>query len=331
MDRAIAIGTSHGGVDALRIFVSGLPKDFDQPVFVVLHVGSAPSMLPSLLSAAGPLVATHACDGEEIRKGHIYVAPPDHHMLVEGRHIRLSRGPRENWARPAIDPLFRSVAKTFDGNAIGIILTGNLNDGTAGLYEIRNRGGVAIIQDPGEAEAPSMPQSAVENVGADFVVQVSEMPALVARLTKKAEKNPDEPAGGPLMPNHEWDFKQPVAQTCPECGGAMRTEGLGNLTQYRCHIGHVMTAEVLAQAQRQTLGDRIASCIRAAREHSELCREIAAKYESRGGHGPAVQWRKAADQSDERARILAGLEENGWIRPTSGLAADQKEISEFAE
>src|SRR5215469_11668330 len=150
MAGVVAIGASQGGVDALRELVAALPQSFKTPVLVVLHIGSSRSILPGILSDLDDISASHASDGERIRNGHIYVAPPDHHMLVSDGHIRLSRGPRENWARPAIDPLFRSVANAFGADAIGVVLTGNLNDGTSGLYEIKRCRGVTIVQDPAD-------------------------------------------------------------------------------------------------------------------------------------------------------------------------------------
>ena len=318
MPGVIAIGASHGGVEALRSLIAALPHGFDFPILVVQHIGASRSMLPSILSDVDDICASHAVDGEAIRAGHIHVAPPDHHMLVTDGHITLSRGPRENWARPAIDPLFRTVAHAFGPEAIGVILTGNLNDGTAGLYEIKRCGGIAIVQDPDEAEASSMPRSALENVAVDYRLPVTEIPDVLAKLTSKPQEKRKGPAGVPVMPMQDEIFTRPVAQTCPECGGAMREERLGTLLQFRCHIGHVMTAQVLATAQLEILDNDISRCVMAAHERSELCREIARKRDSQGSGVDAQNWRLAAEQASERARVLAGFAEKQWIDPTNG-------------
>ena len=139
--KIVVIGASEGGVEALCAVASGLPAGFAAAVFVVLHVGAHRSQLPSLLTESGPLSAKHAENGEAIRTGCIYVAPSDHHLVLEPGRIRLTRGPRENWARPSIDPLFRSAAATYGPDVIGAILTGGLNDGAAGLYEVGRHGG----------------------------------------------------------------------------------------------------------------------------------------------------------------------------------------------
>ncbi|MBV9330215.1 MAG: chemotaxis protein CheB, partial [Alphaproteobacteria bacterium] len=161
MPRIVVIGASQGGVEALHGLVERLPGDFAAPILVVIHVGAGPSILPSILNDIGRLNASHVKNGDAIRPGHIHVAPPDHHLIVVDGRLELSRGPRENWTRPAIDPLFRSAAEAYGADVIGVILSGGMNDGTAGLYEIKRRGGIAVVQDPDEAEAPSMPQSAI--------------------------------------------------------------------------------------------------------------------------------------------------------------------------
>src|SRR5262245_61653566 len=172
----VVIGTSSGGLAALRQLVSHLPGDLPAAVFVVQH--SSPhthSLVPSLLSRAGPLLAQHAVNGEPIRLGRIYVAPPNHHMVIEDGRVRLTQGPRENRFRPAIDPLFRTAAYTYGPRVVGVILTGALDDGTAGLWAVKDRGGVALVQEPDEAMYPSMPLSALRHVKVDQTLPVAEI------------------------------------------------------------------------------------------------------------------------------------------------------------
>lgn len=177
----IAIGTSAGGVEALKTLVSGFPPDLAASIFVVLHVSpSYPSVLPDILTRFGPLPAVHARNGDAILPGRIYVAPPDHHLTMEPGFIRTVRGPRENGHRPAVDPLFRAAARTYGPRAVGVVLTGALDCGTAGLMSIKAHGGVAIVQDPNEALSPEMPQNAIKHVRVDHVLPLAKISSLLA-------------------------------------------------------------------------------------------------------------------------------------------------------
>lgn len=322
MARIVAIGASQGGVEALHRLALGLPGDFPAPVLVVVHIGAGPSLLPSILNDLGRLRASHALNGERIEPGRIYVATPDHHMLVAGGRIELLRGPRENWTRPAIDPLFRSVAEFYRDEAIGVLLTGGLNDGTAGLYEIKRRGGIAIVQDPADAEAPSMPRSAVENVDVDFCVPLREIPDLLVRLVREPKPKEHEHSGVRVMEPSEQGLESPVAQTCPECGGAMREDSVGTLTQFRCHIGHVMTANVLASAQLEILERDLSSVLRMLNERAELCRDLANKNAAKGDAKGHALWSRAAEEAANREEAIRRMTEAEWIRPES-LAAGE--------
>jgi len=182
----VVIGASAGGVRALRLLVSHFRPDFPAPLLVVQHIGAYRSLLPQLLSRSGPLPATHAVDGEAIEPGRIVVAPPDRHMLVEGRAIRLARGAKEHHTRPAIDPLFRSAAASFGPFTIGVLLTGLLDDGTMGLKAVKRRGGVAVVQDPSDAEMPGMPLSALRAETVDYSVGLAQMGPLIASLVAEA-------------------------------------------------------------------------------------------------------------------------------------------------
>jgi len=223
MARIVVVGASQGGVEALHSLVGALPEEFTAPVLIVQHIGSSPSMLPSILNDADGCRAAFAKQGEDLREGRIYVAPPDYHMMLRDGQLELSRGPRENWSRPAVDPLFRTAAQYYGTDVIGVVLSGRLNDGTSGLYEIKRQGGIAVVQTPGEAQAPDMPQSALDNVAIDYCLSVAEMPRLLMRLTAnggnlKSQQSPRVTT----MAQEQFDI--PTAQTCPECGGAMRQE-----------------------------------------------------------------------------------------------------------
>jgi two-component system, chemotaxis family, protein-glutamate methylesterase/glutaminase len=182
----IVIGASAGGVEALRSLAAGLPADLPAAVFVVLHLApDAPSILPDLLSRAGPLPALHPpADGAGLRfqPGHVYVAPPGRHMVIDGDVVRAVASAKENGLRPAVDTLFRSAARHHGRHVIGVVLTGALDDGTAGLEDVKREGGLAIVQDPGDALFPSMPTSALQRVAVDHRVPLAGIPSLLARL-----------------------------------------------------------------------------------------------------------------------------------------------------
>jgi two-component system chemotaxis response regulator CheB len=180
----VVIGASYGGVEAMQKLFANLPATIPAAILTVLHVGPHPSQVPDLLNGCSALAAHHARHGEPIRAGNIYVAPPDHHLLVRRGHVVLSRGPRVNWARPAIDPLFRSAAKTHGAGVVGIVLTGRLNDGTAGLYEVKRHGGITIVQDPSDALCPAMPTSALKYVEVDHCIPLAGMPRVLFQVCK---------------------------------------------------------------------------------------------------------------------------------------------------
>jgi two-component system chemotaxis response regulator CheB len=180
----VVVGASLGGVGALQELTAGFDIGIPAAFFVVQHIGRHRSVLPALLNQCSVLPAVHAYDGQPFRPGHIYVAPPDHHLCLTPHLIRLSRGPRENFTRPAIDPLFRSAARCHGPKVVGVLLTGRLSDGAAGLHEIRARGGLAVVQSPMDAACPDMPVNALRHAGADHVLPLAAMPGLIARLVQ---------------------------------------------------------------------------------------------------------------------------------------------------
>ncbi len=183
----VVIGASAGGVEALGEIVAELPGDLVASIFVVLHIPpSGTSVLPAILMRRGELPASHAVDGEEIGHGHIYIAPPDHHLFLQSESVRVVRGPKENGYRPAIDPLFRSAAHSFGPRVVGVVLSGALDDGTAGLAVIKEAGGCTLVQDPVEALYPNMPSSAIECVTPDRVLRARELGHAIVDLATDA-------------------------------------------------------------------------------------------------------------------------------------------------
>lgn len=181
----VVVGASAGGVQALRELVAELPAQCDASILVVLHTGAGKSLLPNVLTRAGVMEATHAIQGEPLLPGHIYVAPPDHHMLIDGSHIQLTHGPRENHSRPAIDPLFRSAARAYGPQVVGVVLSGALSDGTSGLAMIKEHGGVTIVQDPQDAIVDSMPTSVLRVLEPDYVLPAFEIGRLLRHLVMR--------------------------------------------------------------------------------------------------------------------------------------------------
>lgn len=254
----IVIGASAGGLEVLKQLFSRLPADLPVPVFVAMHVAAYHhSYLPEILTKIGPLPAVHPEDGEEIQNGMVYVAPPDHHLLIDDGYVAVKKGPKENGFRPSIDALFRSAAYSHGPGTIGIVLSGALHDGASGLWSIKRLGGIAIVQDPFEAEYASMPRSALEYVEADYKVRSTEIGQLLARLVQ--EQSVEEVRMGP---NKEKGVEQRIATevqiaagsnvsqknilelgeltpfACPECHGALVRIKEGKLSRYRCHTGH---------------------------------------------------------------------------------------------
>ncbi len=278
-----------------------------------------PANFPSLLNAAGVTPAKHGEDGEAIRPGRIYVAPPDRHMIVADGCIRLTRGPKENWARPAIDPLFRSASENYGPAAIGVILTGNLNDGCAGLYEIKRRGGAAIGQDPEDATNPDMPRSAAMHVALDHCAPLAAIPALLKRLVTEEEgavtiAPPQKaPENGHAAINGE-EFDRQITVTCPDCGGALRRSAVGPIVKYACYIGHIYTAEAMAAAQFDEMERVMRSAERILNERAEFCRQMAERADP-SGEADCELWRAASREALTRAYTLRDFVEQDWITP----------------
>jgi two-component system chemotaxis response regulator CheB len=291
-------------------------------MLVVLHIGAHRSELPTLLNAVGALPAKHAEDGEMIKPGHIYVAPPDRHMTVARGRLQLLRTPKVNWARPAIDPLFRSVAKGYGPGAVGVILTGNLNDGSLGLGEIKRWGGIAIAQDPHDAAYPEMPESAATHVALDYRVSIAQMSNLLIRLVNAEDGKELVMPITPAQPDAEADpqiidgqpFERPIAVTCPECGGALHASGDGEIIKFGCHIGHSYTAEIMATAQFDEMERTMRAAVRFLNERAEFCLQMAEHARLKQPHNSAA-WQAASKQALDRAYKLRDLVEQDWITP----------------
>ncbi len=280
----VVIGASSGGLDALRTIAAALPVDFPAPVAVVLHAApESPGLLPQILDRAGPLPALTAVTGQRLDPGRIYVAPPDFHLLLEPGRLRITRGPRENRFRPAIDPLFRSAAQVYGPAAIGVILTGNLDDGTAGLWAIKQLGGVAVVQDPADALFPSMPWHAIRHVAVDHVVPLHGIAPLLASLVVKpiAARTTTTPprhldleiriaAEDDPIPAGVETMGPPSAFACPDCHGVLRETIESGRVRFRCHTGHAHSVESLLAEIGESIEAALWNAIRAMQEGALL-------------------------------------------------------------
>ena len=264
----IVIGASAGGVQALKSLLSYIPASLDAAVFVVLHTTPhQPGALPRVLSFTRGLPVANGEDGEPIRHGRVYLAPPDRHLLIEHGHIHLSAGPKENRSRPAINPLFRSAALAYGPRVIGVILTGLLDDGTLGLWEIKRRGGTAIAQEPDEAEHEQMPRSAIQNVSVDYRVPLNEIAPLLISLTKEPIEIRDE------RPRLSMNAEN-TNLTCPECHGPLQRLTYERLTELRCRIGHAYSPESVLVAHDEAEERILWSAVQTIEEGADLANQL---------------------------------------------------------
>ena len=311
------IGASAGGVETLRRLIAQLPADYPGAVFVVLHISShGTSMLPGILGRVSRLPVTHAVDGEQIERRHVYVAPPDYHLLLEDGRVRLDRGPRENGHRPAVDPLFRTASAAYDGRVVGVVLSGTLDDGTDGMRAVVRQGGVGIAQDPEEALYRTMPESAIEYGGAGEVMRVDD---IAARLTELAtEGRPPRPPGreenvstndGPAL---TADDDQVAFLTCPDCGGVLSEIDDHGIVRFRCQIGHQYSEQSLIALHPERLEYALWMAVRALKERADLSTRVAQRFRDRGNARTARRFERDAEQSREAMttlrRTIAALE-----------------------
>jgi two-component system chemotaxis response regulator CheB len=288
----VVIGASAGGIEAVSAILANLPADLAAAVMVVLHTAPhGPSVLPAVFSRAGKLPAQHPYHGEKFRQGRVYVAPPDHHLLISGGHLLVVKGPTENHTRPAIDPLFRSAALNGGARVIGVVLTGYLDDGTAGLAAIKARGGVAIVQDPDDAREPSMPLNALEHVQADRVLPAAQIGPAIAGLV--GERVPAAPAASRALEIetriaaaeadmlHERpgtaELGPPSPFSCPECSGVLFEMAGMNPLRFRCRTGHAYSAKSLMADQTSALEGALWTALRALEESAALARRVASQ------------------------------------------------------
>lgn len=319
----VVIGASAGGVDALRTVVGMLPADLPATVLVVLHVPPyGVSVLPQILDRSGALPARHAVSGDRLLPGQVLVAPPDHHLVVDGDRVMLSRGPRENGHRPAVDVLFRTAAETAGSAVVAVVLSGALDDGAAGLIAVRRRSGAIVVQDPAEAMYPGMPTSALQHVTVDHVGPVHGLAFVINRLVR-AERGPSFPSpaelpgaepGTPLVGAGVGSAPDPVgtasAYSCPDCGGPLLEVADGGHIRYRCRVGHVWSSDSLIGEQTQQIDAALWVALRALEEKCALARALAARATERQSPLSARRFQEQAERTEESAGLIRALLES---------------------
>lgn len=314
----LAIGASAGGVEALVSLAGSFSRDFPAAIFVTLHLGRhAGSVLDEVLSRAGPLPAMFASGHDRFRKGHILIAPPDRHLLVEGDTVVLGHGPRENYARPAIDPMMRSAAACCGPRTVGVVLTGTMSDGASGLWAIDQCGGMTVVQDPSDAAFPAMPTNALNRVRPDHVVKLADMAGLLTSLCA-------QPAGKSMPVPESVEFEVAIARgghatiadmdrigkrsglACPDCHGALWEIDEDELVRYRCHVGHTYAAELLSTALDENLRRAMSVALRALEERRTLAMRLQQQAERAGQRTLVASWAERVDEARRELNVIRG-------------------------
>jgi two-component system chemotaxis response regulator CheB len=311
----VVIGASTGGYDALKRVLIPLPPDFPLPILVVMHIGMHDSHLPGWLSMAAQIPVRYAEDGEHILPGAVLVAPPDRHLIVRDGVAAVVHGPKENFCRPAIDPLFRSAAQHYGAGVIGVILTGDLDDGTVGLQAIKAYGGIAVVQAPQTAQAPSMPSSALRHVEVDCCAALDNLGSLLLDLSKGSSRALKQPSreteiesGLEVESETTMDdlnaIGKPSSVTCPECHGNLWEIKDCLPQRFRCHVGHAYTARSLVMAQDQMTEEAIWAAARALHEKASLLSRLAANEQD---DDRAAEHRMSAERAWQHGEALREL------------------------
>ncbi len=290
-------------METLRAVVEDLPADLPAAICVVLHLSpDSPSALAAILRRAGQLPCTTAEDGDALRPGHILVAPPNHHLVIEDGRVGLTVGPRENNHRPAVDVLFRSAAEQRGAGVVGVVLSGTQDDGTAGLAMIKDRGGVAVVQDPEDALYPGMPASAIAHVAVDAVVPAARVAATITAMVTGG--HPPGPRPELREAADSGDGRDARIQICPECGGVLSEHEQGGTVQWSCRIGHRYSPESLIDAQASDVEAALWTAVRALEDRALLLARLADQVSRRGHHRAGERFHRRAADAEQQARLI---------------------------
>ena len=308
----VVVGGSAGALEPLRTMVAALPVDLPAAVVVVVHTpATSSSRLAWLLGHASKLEVATARDGNALEAGHVFVAPPDEHVLVEDGHLLLSHAPRENGVRPAIDPLFRSVARAKRESAIAVVLCGMLDDGSAGLASVRAYGGTCVVLAPDACDFGDMPENAIRAADPQHVVGVDELAPLIVRLVEDAQMKESRSNIASITPVGQ-QVQEPSEFACPDCGGVLSRVEEQGISEFRCRVGHRYSPESLVEAQASAYESAVWAAVRALEEQASLARDLHERALLRGDQRTALRFaQRAATASDQaaiiRERLIPGL------------------------
>lgn len=331
----VVVGSSAGGIPALKRLVAGFSDELNAAVFIVQHTGpDSPGILPQILQSISVLPVRHAQDNEVIEARRIYVASPDHHLVVALDQILVTRGPKEHFTRPAVDPLFRSAALAYRERVIGVILSGTLDDGTAGLWAISELGGITIVQHPRDAEHSAMPLNALRYVSANHCVPADEIGPLIERLSgqkrtasggKAMAKGLDVEnriaRGERLTADHMLQLGEPSPFTCPECHGSLIQLKNAGIVRFRCYTGHAYSFQSLLEEVDTEVENNLWSAIRSLEESALLLEHFAKHLDEIGaGNGQAALFRKKSSEAEDRTAAIREVVKN-YERPSFELSA----------
>ncbi|MFN2572080.1 MAG: chemotaxis protein CheB [Gemmatimonadales bacterium] len=320
----ITIGASAGGIETLGRLLGMLPADFPASIMIVQHLHPRfESHLDEILARKSALPVTFARDGESIERGHVYLAPPDNHLLVEPNRLRVVHGPKENRSRPAVDPLFRSAAWAYGPRVVGVVLSGTLDDGASGLWAVRSCGGVTVVQDPAEAIRAEMPTSALMTLNVDHCAPLETIAVLLNTLARQpvvtVAGNPPEALGlevSAVTRERDTDVEdmkklgKPVGFTCPACHGGLWELNEGKFDLYRCHIGHAFGPDSLQGAQSDEVERAMESALRALEEKSATARRLVERFEERVP-ALATRYGRQAEDAERQSTVVRQLLRGG--------------------
>jgi two-component system chemotaxis response regulator CheB len=306
--RVVGIGASAGGVDALRRVVAHLPADLPFAVCVVLHLpATGRSLLAPILDRVSPMSAELATDGTQLLPGRIYVAPSDQHLMVADGRVALTRGPKENGVRPAVDPMLRSLAASYRECAVAVILSGALGDGASGAAAVAGSGGLVIVQDPNDALTPSMPERALLASETPIVLPASEIGLAIADLAETPVRMREDAAVAHSSDTNQDPFERPsgppTGLTCPECKGALWDISEGELVRYRCRVGHVFSEDALLEEQGTHVEAALWTALEVLEERAETLRRVARNIGDRNP-GAAARLEDGARDAIDRGRLI---------------------------
>jgi two-component system, chemotaxis family, protein-glutamate methylesterase/glutaminase len=325
----VVIGGSAGALDPLKTILARLAADFGAAIFCVLHMpADHNSPLADILNGKAGLPVRWARDEDQIEAGRVYLAPPNQHLVLTKDNVRLTNGPRENRARPAIDVLFRSAAVAFASEVTGIVLSGYLSDGAAGLASIKQRGGIAVVQNPAEAMVDAMPRAALAATDVDHCLRADEIGARLPEITRQP--------GGRVMPvPPEMEIELDIAMsgrsgsprvrrlgdavtlTCPDCKGVLTELRDAKPLRYRCQIGHAFTADTLLASHDEQVHDAAKLALRLVEEHVELLARMAGDAEKRGHRNAGRSFEQRAAEYRDAADVLRGALWQQGLKPSS--------------